>query len=88
MKIIAWYLPQFHETKENNEWWGKGFTDWVNVKNAKKLAEDQVQPRIPLNENYYDLLDDNVKKWQVDIAKKMEFMDFVSIIIGLMENCF
>lgn len=70
MKIIAWYLPQFHETKENNEWWGKGFTDWVNVKNAKKLAEDQVQPRIPLNENYYDLLDDNVKKWQVDIAKE------------------
>lgn len=70
MKIIAWYLPQFHETLENNEWWGKGFTDWVNVKKGKKIEEGQEQPRIPLNNNYYNLLDDNIKKWQVDLAKK------------------
>lgn len=70
MKVIAWYLPQFHETKENNEWWGKGFTDWVNVKKGIKFHSDQYQPRIPLNNNYYDLLNDNVKKWQVDLAKK------------------
>ena len=70
MRVIAYYLPQFHEIKENNEWWGKGFTEWVNVKNAKTYYEGHYQPREPLNDNYYNLLDSNVKKWQVDLAKK------------------
>lgn len=70
MKVIAWYLPQFHETKENDEWWGKGFTDWVNVKQAKQFTPKQYQPRIPLNDNYYDLSDPSVMAWQVQIAKE------------------
>lgn len=70
MKIIAWYLPQFHEIPENNEWWGEGFTEWVNVKKAQKFHEEQNQPRIPLNNNYYCLLDVDTQKWQVEIAKK------------------
>ena len=70
MKVIAWYLPQFHETKENDEWWGKGFTDWVNVKQAKQFTPKQYQPRIPLNDNYYDLSDPSVMAWQAQIAKE------------------
>jgi len=70
MKIIAFYLPQFHEIPENDLWWGKGFTEWTNIKKAKPLYDGHNQPRIPYNNNYYNLLDDNVKKWQVDIAKK------------------
>lgn len=70
MKVIAFYLPQFHKTKENDEWWGEGFTEWENMKKAKSLFDGHYQPRIPLDDNYYDLLDDTVKKWQIDLAKE------------------
>ncbi|MGE5495702.1 MAG: glycoside hydrolase family 99-like domain-containing protein [Burkholderiales bacterium] len=70
MKIIAFYLPQFHEIPENNEWWGKGFTEWTNVKSAKPLFKGHYQPRIPLNQNYYNLLDPETRQWQAEIAKK------------------
>lgn len=70
MKVIAFYLPQFHEIKENNEWWGEGFTEWVNVKKATPLFDGHRQPRVPLNDNYYNLLDDSVKEWQIKIAKE------------------
>lgn len=76
MKIIAFYLPQFHEIEENNKMWGKGFTEWVNVKKAKPLFEGHYQPVAPLNNNYYNLLDNNVLKWQIDLAKKYGIYGF------------
>lgn len=76
MKIIAFYLPQFHDIPENDEWWGKGFTEWVNVKKAQPLYKGHEQPRIPMNENYYNLLDDNVKIWQANIAKEYGIYGF------------
>ena len=69
-KILALYLPQYHRIKENDEWWGEGFTEWVNVKKAKKYSRYQQQPRIPLNSNYYDLSDYKVLAKQAVIAKK------------------
>ena len=76
MKILAYYLPQFHEVKENNEWWGKGFTEWTNVKKAKKLFEEHNQPRIPLNNNFYDLSEIQSLKWQVSLAKEYGIYGF------------
>jgi len=70
MKILAFYLPQFHEILENNKWWGKGFTDWTNVKKAKPLFKGHEQPREPLNDNYYDLSNIEVMKWQSKIAQE------------------
>ena len=52
-KVFAAYLPQYHEIPENNNFWGKGYTDWVATKNALPQFEGHIQPRVPLNENYY-----------------------------------
>lgn len=72
MKIIAMYLPQFHEVKENNEWWGKGFTEWTTVKAAKPLFEGHRQPVKPFRDNYYDLLDKNTMQWQAELMNKYQ----------------
>ena len=63
MKYLAYYLPQFHEIEENNEWWGDGFTEWTNVKKAKSLFSNHIQPVEPLD-GYYNLLDRNVMERQ------------------------
>ena len=76
MKVIAYYLPQYHIIDENEKFWGKGFTEWVSVKNAKPLYEGHLQPRKPLNDNYYNLLDDSIKQWQIELAKKYGIYGF------------
>lgn len=75
-KVIAFYLPQFHEIEENNKWWGKGFTEWTNTRKATPLYEGQYQPREPLNDNYYCLLDSEVQEWQSELAMKNEIYGF------------
>ena len=70
MKIISMYLPQFHRVKENDEWWGEGFTEWTAVKGAEKFFENQYQPHVPLDNNYYDLLNQETMKWQSALMKE------------------
>ena len=72
MKTIAMFLPQFHRVKENDEWWGEGYTDWMAVKNAQKLFDEHYQPREPLQENYYDLLDKKTFEWQAGLMHKYD----------------
>lgn len=76
MRTIAFYLPQFHEIPENNEWWGKGYTEWTSVRNAKTVSRFHKQPRVPLGENYYNLLDKDTMRWQSEISMKAGLYGF------------
>lgn len=76
-KIIAFYFPQFHEIPENNEWWGKGFTDWKLVKEAKPLYEGHNQPRVPIDEDYYNPCEKETLKKQAELAKKYGIEGFM-----------
>ncbi len=68
--IIAFYLPQYHPVKENNEWFGDGYTEWTNVAKAKALFKGHDQPRIPRDLGFYDLRLPEVRKMQAALAKE------------------
>lgn len=76
LKAIAIYLPQYHRVKENDEWWGEGFTEWTSVKLAEKYYEEHYQPRVPLNENYYDLDKKKTMEWQAELAAQYGIYGF------------
>ena len=68
-KVIAYYLPQFHQMEINNKYHGQGFTEWTNTSRAIPLFVGHYQPHIPYDVGYYDLKNPEAMKRQIYLAK-------------------
>ncbi|MBC7752544.1 MAG: glycoside hydrolase family 99-like domain-containing protein [Candidatus Saccharibacteria bacterium] len=76
LRALAIYLPQFHPVRENDEWWGKGFTEWTNVTKSKARFANHYQPQLPSDLGFYDLRVAETRQQQADLARQFGIHGF------------